>query len=130
MPDRNRAPRRKTKPTGLGRNRPEPQTYTVYVEDNFSAMARDTRWTLGTYATYDKAVEAAKQFVERSLANAQEPGMKVRQLLDHYADFGDEPLIVPVPEGQLSFRARIHAEDTADDICRAGSAGSQRMADE
>src|SRR5690606_14181880 len=101
MPDKKSRPlRRKKSSAGSGKKHLEPQTYSGFVEDNFSAMVRDTRWTLGTYATYGEALDAAKRFVERYLKSACQPGMTVRQLLDHYAEFGDEPFILPPPAGQ------------------------------
>jgi hypothetical protein len=126
MPDKHSRPLRRKKPSaGAKAKRPEPPTYTVYVEDNFSAMARDTRWTLGTYATYESAVDAARQCVEDSLKNAWTAGMTAKGLRDHYTDFGDDPFIVPTPEGQRPFQARIYAADIAEDICRSLSAAEE-----
>jgi hypothetical protein len=35
--------------------------YRVIVDDNFHFMDKDERWSLGDFATYDEALEAAKK---------------------------------------------------------------------
>ena len=49
--------------------------YRVLVDDNFDLYDEDEREVHGTYASYDEALSAARDLVDRSLRHLYRPGM-------------------------------------------------------
>jgi hypothetical protein len=97
----------------------EADMFTVMVDDNFHYMDEDERRALGEFATWEEAVQAARQIVERSLSEHYKPGMTAEQLYSAYTGFGEDPFIVPKPEGQ-AFSAWTYAKQRCAQICASG----------
>lgn len=74
--------------------------FTVRVADNFHHMDRDEIYTHGAFCTWSEAVTAAEQIVDRSLAEHFRANMSADALYAQYTSFGDDPFIVPEPEGE------------------------------
>jgi len=89
------------------------QTFTVFVDDNFDYMDEDERSVAGEFSSYEDAVAACKNIVERSLQHAlsQKGPMTADQLYSHYTDFGDDPFVRPVPPDETEFSAWSYAKE-------------------
>lgn len=61
----------------------------------------------GTFADFDEAVARARRIVEESVAQL---GFDFEQ----YATFGDDPTVIPTPEGRERFSARSYAKELCD----------------
>lgn len=96
--------------------------YTVKVADNFHYQDESETYTYGNFETYEDAVAACRDIVDRCLADHYEPGMTPDRLYRQYTMFGDEPFIVPA-NPQNRFSAWEYAKERAAAICRrdAGS---------
>ncbi len=93
-----------------------PQSWTVYVDDNFHYMDETERYHLGDFDSYAEAVEACKAIVERFVSSHFKPGMTAEELLSQYKSFGEDPFIVgdnSIPE----FSAWEYARSRVDEIC-------------
>jgi hypothetical protein len=93
--------------------------FTVYVADNFHHGDDDETYEHGEYATYARAVAAAKRIVDAWLKNAYEPGANPDDLYQRYASFGDDPYVVPEPEGK-HFSAWEYAKQRCQELCAPG----------
>jgi hypothetical protein len=90
--------------------------WTVYVDDNFHYMDQSDRYVLGSFESYDQAVTACRQIVDRCIASIS--AKTADELFKSYASFGDDPWIDgPVPEvGQSPFSAWDYARVRASEI--------------
>jgi len=70
-------------------------TYKVFVDDNYHYMDEDYRYELGTYASYDEAVQASKKIVDEFL-------------IENKSTYGEDPFIVS-KETFKKFSARTYA---------------------
>ena len=75
--------------------RPRRKPYTAFVDDNFHYMDESERYTLGHFATYEKAAAAAKRVVDKFLAAQHKRGMSAQELLNKYKGLGE----AVVPQG-------------------------------
>jgi hypothetical protein len=94
-------------------------TYIVRVDDNFHYMDKDARYTHGEYATFDEALQAAKEIVDGYLSSAYTPGMSAEDLYLSYTSIGDDPFIVG-PEDS-NFSAWSYAKERCSVICGGGT---------
>ncbi len=94
-----------------------PPGFTVFVDDNFHYMDEDERYKLGTFATYEEALEACRTLIRRDLGHFLEAGTTRDQLIAQYCSFGEDPFIVPTPEGVERFSARDYARELAREMC-------------
>jgi hypothetical protein len=94
--------------------------YEVLVDDNYDYMDESKRYPLGVYATYDEAVEAAKEIVDEFLSSAYKPGVSFEDLFGGYRGFGEDPFILATPlhanVGPL-FSARGYAQERCRELC-------------
>lgn len=97
----------------------KPQTYTVFIDDNFNFMDEEERTTDSVHGTFDAALARAKVIIEQSLHHLRTPSMSAAELLEHYNSFGDDPWIMPTPAGMQRFSAWDHAEKRCAEICAA-----------
>jgi len=74
--------------------------FTVIVRDNFHYMDESEHYKYGEYETYEAAVTACKAIVDGTLADSYKKGMCADDLYQSYMMFGDDPFIVPTPEGE------------------------------
>ena len=93
--------------------------FTIRVADNFHYMDEDETYTAGEFATWEEALVAARERVDRSLAEAYTPGMTADALFGQYTSFGDDPYIVPTPAGE-KFSAWDYARQRSEVICSGG----------
>lgn len=91
--------------------------YTVRVADNFHYMDEDETYTLGAFPTWAEAVAAARRVVDRSLEELHQPGMDAEALFAQYTAFGEDPYIVPVPDGEAEFSAWDYAKQRCAVLC-------------
>lgn len=73
--------------------------FAVRVADNFHYMDDDETYTHSEHATWREAVKVAQGIVDRSIAEHSKPGITADELYGLYVSFGDDPYIVPEPEG-------------------------------
>lgn len=97
--------------------------YSVYVDDNFHAYDESERYLLGQFETYDEAVSAAKEIVDRFLIKNYEPGISGPKLLENYKGFGEDPFVVPA-DPTHPFSAWGYAAERCTEIC--GPSGGQK----
>ena len=96
---------------------PTPAEFTVYVDDNFHYQDEDERYRLGVYPTYEAALEACRALVRKDLEHFFKPGMTAADLVGQYSGFGEDPFIVPTPDGIEKFSARNYAGQHAAEMC-------------
>lgn len=90
--------------------------YVVRVADNFHYMDQNEHYTHGTYATWQEAVAAAHSIVDRCLEEYARPGITADELFAQYSTFGDDPFIVPTPQGE-SFSGWDYAKECCAKLC-------------
>ena len=91
------------------------EVFRVLVDDNFHLYDESERDSAGAYRSYEEAIRAAKDIVDRSLRHLYRSGMSADELYDDYMDFGDDPFIRP-DEGSSPFSAWRYAEGRAASI--------------
>jgi len=94
--------------------------FVLRVADNFHYMDEDETYTHGEFATWAEAVAAARQIVDRCLAEDYRPGVTPAALYARYVSFGDDPYIVPQPDGER-FSAWDYAKQRCNELCAVGS---------
>jgi hypothetical protein len=93
--------------------------YRVIVDDNFSYMRTDERWTAGDFDTFEAAVAKCRRIVQNSLNDLYKSGMTAEALYRLYTGFGDDPFVV-TPPGELrssTFSAWDFAKERAAKMC-------------
>ena len=88
----------------------------VTIADNFHYMDAGEYVDGGEFATYDEALARAQAIVDESLASNWQPGDTPDALMARYAQFGDDPFIVP--PGEPPFSAREYARTRVEAACR------------
>ncbi len=91
-------------------------TYTVYIDDNFHYMDESERSNAGEFDSLGKAIDKAKQIVDRCLADAYKEGMPVEELVRFDVMFGEDPFIVGGPP-ESDFSARDYARTRCEEMC-------------
>ena len=93
--------------------------YRVVTVDNFHYMEDDANAESSVFETYNAAVAACREIVDRSLAWHHKPGMTAERLYDDYIDFGDDPFIVAIGDAPLGekFSAWSYAKERCRAIC-------------
>lgn len=74
-------------------------SFKVLVDDNFHYQDESERYEVGEYQSYDAAVAVCKMIVDKYLASAFKVGMTAAELYNSYVTFGQDPFVVPRPEG-------------------------------
>jgi hypothetical protein len=87
--------------------------FQVYVDDNYRFLDEDARSPGPCFRRYEDAVAWCRERVEASVEECREAGMTAAQLLARYKSFGDDPWIVPCPDGAEHFSAWEYAEEVA-----------------
>ncbi len=90
--------------------------FTVQVADNFHYGDKSEIYTHGEFATWEDALAAARRIVDDSLAHHWRQGISADELYDQYQGFGDDPFIVPEPEGR-AFSAWDYARERCAVLC-------------
>jgi hypothetical protein len=87
--------------------------YEVFVDDNFHYMDEEARHLAGRYFDYETALAVAIGIVNRSVSASFTPGMSAEELEGNYRHFGEDPFIIPTPEGMERFSAWTYAGERA-----------------
>ena len=98
--------------------------YVVWVDDNYHFMDEDERYCAGKFSTFEAALEKATSIVEESLKHCWEPGMTTGELEGRYKMFGDDPWVMPIPEGIERFSAWGYAAREVNRIVKEESEAS------
>jgi hypothetical protein len=103
------------------RDRPSsgsPGPFQVFVSDNDRYFFDDGASSPGpSFRRYEDALDWCRRRVEASVEECWEPGLNAAQLFARYKGFGDDPWVLPVPEGAPHFSAWEHAEQVARRLC-------------
>jgi hypothetical protein len=96
-----------------------PPRYKIVVADNFHYMDENEYTDGGVFDTYDDAVAACRELVDRSLAHEYKPGMTADELFKTYTLFGDDPFIVGLADAPMGerFSAWTYAKERCHVIC-------------
>ena len=95
-------------------------SYKVLVDDNFHYQDESERYELGVFDSYEKALEAAKQIVDKYLLSELTQEKSSSQLYDDYIGFGEDPFIVAVPPSEKvepRFSAWDYAKTKCEELC-------------
>jgi hypothetical protein len=95
--------------------------YRVLVDDNYHYMDESERYELGSYATLEAAIQAAKVVVDSFLASEYHPGMNASQLYKQYLTFGDDPFILGPEQSEINFSAWEYARERCEALCSSGA---------
>ncbi len=87
--------------------------YTVFVDDNYHFMEEGERYKLGEFDTYEAAVAACKTIVDEFFGEIEDKTLSFSELWEGYMMYGDDPFVVPEPEG-----SHFSAWDYAKERCR------------
>jgi len=98
-------------------------TYRVLVDDNFHYMDENERYELGTFASLEAAIAAAKAVVDNYLEASRKPGITAHELFESYTMFGEDPLILGPDQHSAAFSAWDYAKRRCDELC--GSSGNR-----
>lgn len=90
--------------------------FTVRVADNFHYMDESETYTHGEFPTWVDAVEAARGIVDRCLSEYHQPGITAEALFSKYKFFGDDPFIIPTPDGE-KFSGWDYAKERCAFLC-------------
>jgi len=93
-------------------------SFKVLVDDNFHYQDKSERYVQGEYESYEAALAACKMIVDQYLASAFKVGMIAAELYHSYVLFGEDPFIVPKPEG-ADFSAWVYAKQRCAEMCDA-----------
>ena len=91
-------------------------TYFVKIGDNFHFQDGTSPIMQGSYGSFEEAVEICQKIVDESLLSMLKPDRSADDLYQHYCMFGDEPYVIPVPEGR-AFSARKYAQSRCKELC-------------
>jgi len=100
----------------------EPESFELFVDDNFHYMDEDERYRSGVFGDYEAAVATAKKIVDDYLLDAYEPGKTAGELYSSYTMFGEDPWIRPTPEGTKRFSAWDYGKQRAEEIAKPAQA--------
>lgn len=90
--------------------------FVVRVADHFHYMDESETYVHGEFGTWEEAVAAARAIVDASLAEHRGSGMTADALFAQYMRFGEDPYVVPVPDGER-FSAREYARERCSALC-------------
>ena len=90
--------------------------FKVFVDDNYHYQDESERYQQGEYKSYEAAVIACKAIVDQFLESAYKPGMTAAELYKGYVSFGEDPFVVPNPDG-IIFSAWDYAKERCSEIC-------------
>lgn len=76
---------------------------------------------LGSFATIDDAIRAARKVVDDYLASVVTPEMTAEQLFKSYKTFGEDPFIVGAGSESIGFSAWTYAQQRAAALTKRGA---------
>jgi hypothetical protein len=90
--------------------------FELFVDDNYHYMDEESRYRVGSFASYSEALAKAKAIVDEFLEDSHRPGMTSKELFEGYVGFGEDPFIVPA--GEPYFSAWDYARARCMELCR------------
>jgi hypothetical protein len=94
--------------------------FELFVDDNYHYMDEESRYRVGSFASYGEALARAKAIVDEFLEQHLLPGMTSKELYEGYVGFGEDPFIIPA--GEPAFSAWDYARTRCLELCRAEDA--------
>lgn len=91
-------------------------TFTVLVDDNFHHQDGSERYKNGEYATFEDAVKVCKEIVDAYFISTYKEGMTAAALYESYVAFGEDPFVIPKPEG-AEYSSWDYAKKRCSEIC-------------
>jgi hypothetical protein len=79
--------------------------YKIYVDDNYHYMDKSERYSVGSYASLEEAVNKCKEITIKSLKNFYEKGITPEALSAQWSMFGEDPYVFG-GDGAVPFSAR------------------------
>ncbi|MCO5249592.1 MAG: hypothetical protein M9887_11675 [Chitinophagales bacterium] len=80
-------------------------------------MNESEAYDYGQYETYEDALIVAKKIVDDFFIHNWEKGITPIDLLAQYCLYGEDPIILPHPDDERWFSARVYAEISTVEIC-------------
>lgn len=93
-------------------------SFTVFVDDNFHYQDESERYKVGEYETFEAAVVVCKEIVDEYLAVTYKKGVSAAELYENYVAFGEDPFVVPRPEG-AEYSSWEYAKKRCSEMCSA-----------
>jgi len=91
--------------------------YMVLVDDNYHYQDESERHKQGSFETLDRAIDACKRIVDRSLEECHSPGMTAGELYGRYKMFGEDPFVKCEGQTPVPFSAWDYAKERCEEIC-------------
>jgi hypothetical protein len=83
--------------------------FKVIVADNYHYMDESENYELGSFETFEAAIDACKKIVDEFLESACSQGVSGDELLKGYLMFGEDPYILSSEIKGVPFSARDYA---------------------
>jgi hypothetical protein len=81
------------------------EKFKVIVDDNYHHADESDRYTVGSYASLEEALDKCKEITVKSLKHFYEKGITPEKLSAQWAMFGEDPYIF-TGKGSVPFSAR------------------------
>lgn len=91
-------------------------SFSVFVDENSHYQDKSESYKNGDYETFEEALGVCKEIVDQYLKAAYKDGMNAADLYKSYITFGDDPYIVPKPDGE-SYSSWEYAKMRCAEIC-------------
>jgi hypothetical protein len=91
--------------------------YHVLVNDNYHYMDESERYELGSFASLEEAIKAARAMVDSFLSAEYHPGITADELYKQYMTFGEDPFIIAPEQNGVSFSAWEYAKGRCQELC-------------
>jgi uncharacterized membrane-anchored protein len=93
--------------------------YSVYVDDNFHYMDKDSRYKLGDFDSCEEAVQACKkivdEFFEQYLKESKNGKLTAKGLYGGYTAYGEDPYIIS-DDKKCKFSAWDYAKERSKEL--------------
>ncbi|MBE2222911.1 MAG: hypothetical protein IAF02_15305 [Anaerolineae bacterium] len=101
-----------------GEHAPGDMPFKVFVDQNSHYQDQSNRYEHGEFESFETAVAACKLIIDQYLITAFKKGMSAAELYENYVTFGEDPFVVPIPEG-AEFSAWVYAKQRCFEMCGA-----------
>jgi hypothetical protein len=102
----------------------------VRIYRNYNPLDERIAHDEGSFTTYKQALKHAKYVVDSSLRDCYVPGMSEEELLEEYAEQGDDPYIFSDKRKEYEFfSARDYARRIVSDYCKTMTNNKQNNPD-
>ena len=90
------------------------EKFKVIVDDNYHHASESDRYTVGSFASLEEALDKCKEITVKSLEHFYEEGITPEKLSAQWAMFGEDPYIF-TGKGSVPFSAR---KFVSTELCR------------